>query len=278
MIPPLTRREFASVTLAGLTTPLAMTMRAAKINSRIGGVTIGIQTFSLRTLPREGVREALVSAMTTVGLGECELFSPHVEPNASEVPDVTAWRLSVPLTHFTAIRQQFTRAGIDIAGYNPRLGMMSDAEIDRMFLMTKALGARVLHSNIQPAVAHRVAPLAEKHKIAVAITRPDPEIFAMSKYFRLCYDIGDATKAGNDPMKTVVEQHDRLTDIHLKDCKFKGTSVPFGTGDSQMKEVLQFLQKKKSKVVARIDCDYPGTGASVEEVQRCFDYVKSCLT
>lgn len=274
----LNRREFGLAAVAGLMAAQARPVAAAAINSRIGGVMVGLQTFSLRTLPREGMRDVLVRAMTTVGLGECELFSAHVEPNAAEVGDVTRWRLDVPLSYFTAIRRQFDRAGITIAGYNPRLGMMSDAEIDRMCLMTKALGARVLHSNLQPAVAARVAPLAEKHRLTVAITQPNPEIFALSPRFKLCYDIGDATRAGNDALKAVVEHHDRLVDIHLKDCKLKGPSVPFGTGDSQMKEVLQFLKQKKSKVVARIDCDYPGTGSSVEEVQRCFDYVKRCLT
>jgi len=273
----LTRRDFAALACAGLARPLMARTQRTPINSRVGGVVVGLQTFSLRTLPREGVRDALVRAMTTVGLGECELFGPHVEPNATEVPNVQAWRLSVPLGYFTAIRQQFDNAGIDIAGYNPRLGQMSDEELDRVFLMAKALGARVLHSNLQPAVAERVAPLAAKHQMTVAITQPNLDIFAMSPYFKLCSDIGDATRAGNDALKTVVEHHDRLTDIHLKDCQFKGPSVPFGTGDSQMKAVLQFLQAKRSNVPARIDCDYPGTGASVDEVQRCFDYVKSCL-
>ena len=57
----------------------------------------------------------------------------------------------------------------------------------------------------------------------------------------------------------------------------KGVSVPFGQGDSQMKEILQFLKQKRSSVRARIDCDYPGTGSSVDEVQKCVDYVKAAL-
>ncbi len=274
------RREFARTALAGVGLSVAWPARpafAAKINSRIGGVYVGIQTFSLRTLPREGVQAALISALTRVGIGECEIFSPHAEPIAAEVPDLQQWRLTVPLDHFRRIRTQFNRAGIEIAGYNPRMNMFTDAEIDRAFQFAKALGAKTLNSNLQPPVAARVAPIAEKYKMVVAITQPNAEIFAMSKYFGLCFDIGDTTRAGNDALKLVRDNHDRLTDIHLKDCKFKGASVPFGQGDSQMKEVLQFLKAKKSPVRARIDCDYPGTGSSVEEVQKCFDYVKSAL-
>lgn len=273
------RREFARAALAGaaLTAGWPAAASAARINSRIGGVYIGIQTFSLRTLPREGVQAALIAAMTRVGIGECEIFSPHVEPIAAEVPDLQRWRLTVSLDHFRNIRKQFNRAGIEIAAYNPRIGMFTDQEIDRAFHFAKALGAKTLNSNMPPAVAARVAPIAEKHRMVVAITAPNAEIFAMSKYFRLCFDIGDATRAGNDALQIVRDHHDRISDIHLKDCKFKGVSVPFGQGDSQMKEVLQFLKAKKSPVRARIDCDYPGTGSSVEEVQKCFDYCRSAL-
>ncbi len=111
----------------------------------------------------------------------------------------------------------------------------------------------------------------------VAITQPNAEIFAMSPYFRLCFDIGDATRAGNDAFQLVRDHHDRLVDIHLKDCTFKGSSVPFGQGDSHMREVLQFLKARRSPVRARIDCDYPGTGSSIDEVQKCVDYAKAAL-
>jgi sugar phosphate isomerase/epimerase len=274
------RREFGQAALTGLGWSAASALLAAKGESRFGGVYIGIQTFSLRALPREGVQEALIAAMTKVGLTECELFQPHAEPAPSDVPapDLPKWRLNVSLDYFKNIRRKFNRAGIEINAYNPRINMATDAEIDRMFDFAKALGAKTLNAGLQPAAAARVARLAEKHKMPVAITQPNAEILSLSKYFRLCFDIGDATRAGNDAFAVVRDYHDRLADIHLKDCKFKGASVPFGQGDSQMKEVLQFLKQKRSPVRARIDCDYPGTGSSVDEVQKCVDYVKAALT
>ncbi len=271
------RREFGHAALTCIGWSLVSSRLSAKSESRFGGVYIGIQTYSLRALPHEGVQDALIAAMTRVGLTECELFQPHAEPSAAEVPDLAKWRLSVSLDYFKNIRRKFNRAGIEINAYNPRVNMATDEEIDRVFDFAKALGAKTLNTGLQPAVAARVARLAEKHKMPVAITQPNPEILALSRYFRLCFDIGDATRAGNDAFKIVRDYHDRLVDIHLKDCKFKGASVPFGQGDSQMKEVLQFLKQKRSPVRARIDCDYPGTGSSVDEVQKCVDYVKLAL-
>lgn len=272
-----TRREFGRLAITSLGWSALSSTFSAKGESKFGGVYIGLQTYSLRTLPREGLHDALIAATRSVGLTECEIFQPHVEPAATEVPDLPKWRLTVPLEYFKTLRRKFNQAGIEINAYNPRLNMASDREIARAFEAAKALGAKYLTSNLQPAVAARVAPLAEKYKMPVAITGPNPEILAMSKYFRLCFDIGDATRAGNDAFRIVRDNHDRLTDIHLKDCKLKGPSVPFGEGDSQMKEVLQFLKQKKSAVRARIDCDYPGTGSSVDEVRKCVDYVKAAL-
>ncbi len=285
------RRHFIKVSAAGLA---MSTTLEAKINSRVQGVHIGFQTYSLR-----GLRyEAVVPAMQQVGLGECELWSMQVEPTRADVPDIAKWRSTVSLDFFTDVRRKFNQAGVDIYAYNPTFGgadrrggraadappsappvHITDEGIDRIFQMSKALGAKTINSRIPPDVAKRIAPFAEKYKMVIGIfsLSQDADLLAMSKYFRYDLDIGDYTRLGNDALKFVQDNYDQLTDIHLKDCKFKGASVPFGQGDSHMKEILQLLKKKKSQIRAHIDCDYPGTGTSVQEVQKCFEYVKACL-
>jgi len=44
-----------------------------------------------------------------------------------------------------------------------------DAEIDRGFEMTRALGTSIMTTSTQMTVARRIAPLADKHKIAVGL-------------------------------------------------------------------------------------------------------------
>ena len=154
---------------------------------------------------------------------------------------------------------------------------MTDAEIERQFEIGKALGAKTLNTGVQPAIADRVGKFAEKYKMIVGTSTQAPETLAVSPFFRYDIDIGDYTRAGHDSLQFVTANLDKITDIHLKDCKLNGPSVPFGTGDSHMKEILQLVKKHKSQIRANIDCDYPGTGTSVEEVQKCFDYVKQCL-
>src|SRR5271170_1476461 len=71
-----TRRDFGKITLAAL--PLASAF--AKINSKINGVQLGVQTYSFRDLPSEGIVDAVIKAMTEIGLGECEVFTSQFEP------------------------------------------------------------------------------------------------------------------------------------------------------------------------------------------------------
>ncbi|HEX2340742.1 MAG TPA: hypothetical protein VHI98_09710, partial [Vicinamibacterales bacterium] len=65
------RREFGELALAAM--PAISLMR---VDSRIGGVRIGVQSYSFRTMPLDDA----IKAMTDIGIGECELFSGHVEP------------------------------------------------------------------------------------------------------------------------------------------------------------------------------------------------------
>jgi sugar phosphate isomerase/epimerase len=281
------RRHFLKASFAGLAMASAA---AARINSRFDGVYIGLQTYSLR-----GLRyDAVIPAMKQIGIGECELWSVQVEPTRADVPDLSKWRSTISLDFFKDVRRKFNDAGIQIYAYNPSFSTgggrgrgasapspapppITDEEIDRIFQMAKALGAKTINSGIQPDIAKRIAPIAEKHNTVVGIFSQDGETLNMSKYFRYDLDIGNYTRAGNDALQFVKDNYQRMTDIHLKDCKLKGASVPFGQGDSHMKEILQFLKEKKTQIRANIDCDYPGTDTSVEEVQKCYDFVKAAL-
>src|SRR5277367_1836200 len=100
------RREFGKLALAGI--PLASFLASAfpKINSKVQGVQLGTQTYSFRDRPLD---EA-IKAMVEIGLGDCELFSPHIEPGgpgAARTPEareaLRKWRLSVPMDEIKAV-------------------------------------------------------------------------------------------------------------------------------------------------------------------------------
>jgi sugar phosphate isomerase/epimerase len=278
------RRDFARIALAGV--PLSIAF--AKINSTVHGVRLGAQTYSFRDRPLDGVIQALVE----VGLGDCELYAPHVEPKASR-EDLRKWRLTVSMDEFKAVRKKFDDAGISVYAYNYSFSDdFTDAEIDRGFDMAHALGAGVITASATVSSARRVVPFAEKHDMTVAyhghsnIKDPNefakPESFAqalaMSPRFAVNLDIGHFTAAGYDAVEYIQAHHDRILVLHLKDRKKdEGPNVPWGQGDTPIKQVLQLLKEKKYPIRAFIEYEYKGNEDAVTEVKRCLQYCKDAL-
>ena len=313
----ITRREFGFLTvagLAGLRLRPATAVEAAAIDSKVNGVRIGAQTYSFRDLPRPaGVADAIdvvINAMKASGLGECELWAPQVEPQfpsdgrgARGAPpspaavkareDLRKWRLETSLDHFKNVRKKFDAAGIAIHGYNYSANAsFSNEEIDRGFEMAKALGAGFITASTTLDVAKRIAPLAEKHQMIVSMhghsNVSDPNEFAtpasfdaamkMSKYFKINLDIGHFTAANFDALAFLREHHADITNLHLKDRKKnQGDNLPWGKGDTPIREVLQTLKKERWPIPADIEYEYRGTGTPTEEVKKCYELAKQAL-
>jgi sugar phosphate isomerase/epimerase len=304
-----TRREFGVAALGALALPRAL---MAAVDSKVRGVRLGVQTYSFRDMPRpEGgdMVDVLVKAMTDSGLGECELWSPQLEPRSSpagggrmaaDSPEakraregLRAWRLETPLDHFHAVKKKFDAAGLSVFAYNYSFSpSFTDEEIDRGFDMARALGAELITASTTVAVARRVVPFAEKHKMVVAmhghskVDDPNefatPESFAaamkMSKYFKVNLDIGHFTAGNYDAVAYIREHHADITNIHLKDRKRnQGENTPWGEGDTPIREVLQLIAKSSWPIRADIEYEYKGTGTPVEEVRKCYEYARQAL-
>ncbi len=287
------RREFGKLTLAALALPRTL---MAAVDSKVKGVRFGVQTYSFRDLPRpEGgdAVDVIIQAMTACGLGECELWSPQLEPAKKTREDLRAWRLTTPLDHFAGIRQKFDAAGLKIFGFNYSFNpSFTDEEIDRGFEMARALGAEIITASTTLPVAKRVVPFAEKHKMTVAmhghskVDDPNefatPESFAaalkMSRYFKVNLDIGHFTAGNFDAVAYVREHHADITNLHIKDRKKnQGENTPWGEGDTPIREVLQLVEKNKWPIPAFIEYEYKGAGTPVEETKKCFAYARQAL-
>jgi sugar phosphate isomerase/epimerase len=169
----------------------------------------------------------------------------------------------------------------------------SDDEINKGFEAAKALGAEAITASTTLRVAKRLVPFAEKHRLPVAmhnhsnLTDPDefatPKSFAdalaMSPFFRINLDIGHFTAADFDALAFLETHHDRITNLHLKDRKkSQGDNVPWGTGDTPIRQVLTWLKQRKSSVRAYVEYEYPGPRGAVAEVTACVEFAKRTLT
>jgi len=282
---PLTRRQFEKI-LAG---SAAATLLLAKVNSVIDGVQIGAQSYSFRDRPLD---EA-IKAMTEVGLGECELWQGHVEPKDLKNKDLSNWRETVSLDEFKNVRKKFDDAGIELYAYNYSFrDTFSDKEIERGFEMANALGVKIITASASVSAVPRIDPIAAKHKIKVGFHGHDqtdkpnefstPETFAKamdghSKYMCVNLDIGHFTAAGFDPVDYLEKHHDRIVTLHIKDRKKNhGANLPFGEGETPIKEVLQVLKTKHYKIPANIEYEYKGADPKAE-VAKCYEYMKRAL-
>jgi sugar phosphate isomerase/epimerase len=278
--------------------------------------------------------DKIVADMSAIGLGMCELYScdiesgspptyayqpgakfEHTEPPAAgdsgtvnpadaaarsavaakERENLRQWRLSTPLSYFSGVRKKFSDAGIQIYCYNYSFDdSFSDEEMDRGFEMAKALGANFITASATLSVLKRLAPVAEKHRMAVAMHGlanvkdtnhfSSPETFAvalgMSNYFKVNLDIGHFWVAGFDPVSYIEQQHANITNIHIKDRLRSGEDVPWGgegPDHTPLREVLLLLKKNRWAIPVMIEYEYRGPGTSREEVAKCYATARKIL-
>jgi sugar phosphate isomerase/epimerase len=206
------------------------------------------------------------------------------------------WRLAASMDQAKAFRKKYEDEGVKIEIVKvDAIDTFSDEEIDYMFGLAKTMGASAISCEIPLSHTKRLGEFGEKHKMMIgyhghtnvtspeAFGRPESWETAMSysKYNGINLDIGHFV-AGNStsPIPFLTRHHDRVTHIHVKDRKTNnGPNVPFGQGDTPVKETLQLMQKEKWKFPGIIEMEYPVPKDSdtIAEIARCVEFCKNCL-
>jgi sugar phosphate isomerase/epimerase len=266
-------------------------------------VQLGVSAVELRTQPVEaflGVPENLVNAGRGAGgsgrrgeAGSAERGgSPSPEQDAARkaaADELRTWRLAVPMDKVREVRKRFDDAGvlIEIVKVDGII-TMADAETDYAFSVAKTLGARAISTEIALEGTKRLGSFADKHKLPVGYhghattTAADFETaFSYAKYNGANLDIGHFVAGQNtSPVPFIKQHHDRITHIHVKDRKLNnGPNVPFGQGDTPIKEVLQLIRDNKWKIQATIEFEYPVPEGSdrMTEIKKSIDYCRAAL-
>ena len=287
----LTRREFTTLALSSLAWPKLL----AQTNAA-GGVRLGAQTYSFRdmTRPPDGdMSDVLVKALTRMRPARVRAVVAAARAGQGAREELRRWRVETPLDHFRSIRKKFDGAKIAIRAFNYSFNdSFTEPEIDRGFEIARALGAEFITASSTVSAAKRVAPLAEKHKMIVAMHNhsnvKDPNEFAtpesfaaalaLSKYFRINLDIGHFTSANFDAVDYIRKNHELITNLHLKDrLRDQGPNVAWGEGQTPIKEVLLLLKQSKWPIAAYLEYEYKGAGTPVEEVKKGLAYMRAAL-
>ena len=203
-----TRRDFGKLAAAGLSAAAlrpASLLAQGKPNSHVGGVDIGVISYSYRQMKPFDADAVLKYALTN-GIDGVELENvqelwagapappPRPEPvraspgqqvgerrpqmtdeqkaaQAAYQDRLNAWRVQVPMSKYEALRKMYNDAGVRIYAFKITLNMkMEDAVFDYAFKAAKACGANQMTMEMpdgNPELTERIGKFASKYKLMV---------------------------------------------------------------------------------------------------------------
>jgi sugar phosphate isomerase/epimerase len=283
----------------------------AKPDSVFNGVRIGCITYSYRG----GINTAedTLKALLEDGLSETELMDGPIRAYtgitvgarggrgrrgggaqpATRPPELSdaerAKQRSAQLAKCLDLRKTYNDAGVNIHCEKLPFGQTDD-DIDFNFEVAKALGCKAITTERSEALARKLSPFAEKHKIWVAfhnhtnnvpVTDGIDPILVIGPYIGFNLDIGHyfAGTKGKSPVPVIEKYHERIISLHLKDRTADGGNLPWGQGKTPIKEVLRLLKKEKWPIYCDIELEYPipPGSTSVAEVAKCVQYCREAL-
>jgi sugar phosphate isomerase/epimerase len=306
-----TRRDLGKIALAVL--PAGKLL--AKPNSKFNGVQIGIiiSPTTFRDMPL-GAGEILKN-LVELGINAIEMQDVRVETYAGApiaarasyagapgglearrraAEEIKQWRLSATMDKYKALHRLYADAGVEMYAFRlARLTSdMSDDELAYFFNTAHALGANqiTLELPTDTQLTQRIADYAAKRKIMIGYHNHTQVNFnswdtalSQSKYNGINFDVGHfAAAVSQSPIPFIEKHHDRITCLHLKDRKFGtngGQNVPWGQGDTPLKEILVMMKKEKYKFPAGIELEYriPEGSSTMAEMSKCLQFCKDAL-
>jgi sugar phosphate isomerase/epimerase len=223
------------------------------------------------------------------GGGRAPLTPEQQAAQKAAAEETRKWRSGVSLEKVREFRRKFDDAGIalQVIKWDGIFGM-SDEEVDYCFQVSKALGASALSTEISIEDTRRVGQFADKHKMLIGYhghaTTSAAEfetVLSYAKYNGVNLDLGHFVAGQNEsPVPFLKKHHDRITHVHVKDRKRNnGPNVPFGQGDTPIKEVLQLMRDSKWPFQATLEFEYPiPEGSDLDkELARSMQYCRDCL-
>lgn len=311
-----TRRTFAKLALAALPgLSLAGSLRAApgaKPNSKVNGVQIGLNVpYSFGSAVTTA--DEILAHCVQLGLSGVELRAQPVETflgapvhlvgakakvaqagaAESNAQQLREWRATAPVARIAEFRKNYENAGVKIEILKvDNMSRLSDAELDYMFAMARALGARAISTEIFKSDDdhRRVGQFADKHRLMVgyhghATTTPAhwEKAFSFAKFNGANVDLGHFVAGNDTPVLEFLKQHHaRITHVHVKDRKTKangGTNLPFGQGDTPIVEALRLIRDNRWPIQATIEFEYkiPAGSDRMTELKKCIDYCRTAL-
>ena len=279
------------------------------------GIRIGAITYSFSQMPEfpHGCTKKFIKG---ANLGSVELMDRDFERDLGIVPfrhipakfltkdqkvAISQWREKADLKPIEDFRAEYAAAGIGI--HIVKFGdigcpwMYSWKEAEYMFKATRALGARIITREVPKvaewvdfkATAQKLIPLMDEYDVDIAFHNHaqisantyDGALLGYSNHFKINFDIGNYVAANDDdPLAFVKKYRDRLASIHVKDRRRNtGPELPFGTGDTPLKELFACMKAERIDVPCDIEVEFeiPRGSDAVRETDICREYCRKAI-
>jgi sugar phosphate isomerase/epimerase len=203
---------------------------------------------------------------------------------------------------YKVFRKMYEDAGVKIYAFKlPPTMAMSDQEYEYIWNVAESLGANHITMELptDDALLERVADYAAKRKLRIAFHTHGQggasgfdKVLSASKYTALNFDVGHYYGVnGESPVPLIEKYHDRIASLHLKDRKGPssaggnsgprggGPNMPWGQGETPLKEILQLMKARKYKFPGSIEYEYntPEGSDVLTEVKKCVEYCRAAL-
>jgi hypothetical protein len=285
----------------------------SKPNSKFGGVQIGVQSYSFRSMPNSPVD--ILGYLKEIGLNSVELMDPMEEfagapkytgpaygkevqltdqqkaevvaAQAEFAKELRSWRSSVSMDRYKELRKMYNDAGVNIN--ITRLGNpdWSDEEINYAFNVARAFGSKGIKWEISIPCAKRLAPFVDKNGLyGIMHNHNQPaepgfsfeEHLSFSKNLMLNFDTGHYFgSTGKHPNEIIQKFHDRMVSVHLKDKtgpNFNPPGTNMAWGKGQTPIADILLLIKKNKWPITADIELEHP---IPEGSNCVIEVKKCV-
>jgi inosose dehydratase len=226
---------------------------------RYGGLPMGVHGASFGAFPVERA----VAMVTELGLNRLEVSTAQIR--LVEIKDGANDRPPATPDEIRALRRRLDAAQIVPTGYTT-IRLTADHEANRdLFQRLSILGARNLTCIPEPETLDSLESLADAFGIRVAIHNNATGAFAAiddvwaavngrGSNVGACLDVGNAIRAGQNPVEAVRRLGSRLVGIHLKDVASRDPNSEIIVLGKGLLDVQAFLAAVR-------DVGFPSDGA-----------------
>ncbi len=245
------------------------------------GLRLGMTTYSTRTLSLDDS----IAVVKLLRLKNAAIFRAHCN-----------WETATP-DECRAVRDKLAAAGIALTGTGVVNLPNDEAKCRKAFENMKAAGVATMVCKPEPVALPLVSKLAREYDQKIGIHNHGPEdktypsasdvwnaIQPHDSRIGLCFDVGHARRAGDDPVAIIRKYASRLHDVHLKDVisnkgdlDFGAGAVEAGSGRLDLPGILRALRDIKYSGVATYEFDKV-IANPVPGLAESFGYIRGLLT